>query len=133
MKVIVCLDERFGMLFNQRRLSRDRKVIEDICYRTKRLYVSRFSETLFCDAPIEICMDEEFLEKAKIGEVCFVENRLLMQYIDKIEELVVYQWNRSYPSDMKIDIPLQEWNKISEEDLEGFTHEKITRQVYVRG
>ena len=133
MKVIVCLEKKLGILFNHRRLSKDRKVVEDICKRTKRLYMSPFSEPLFCDAPIEICVDVQFLEKAHAGDVCFVENQLLESYVDKIEELVVYQWNRSYPSDTKFDIPLQEWKKISEEDFVGFSHEKITRQVYVRG
>ena len=133
MKVIVCLDENLGMLFNQRRLSRDRKVIEDICKRTEKLYICPFSEGLFQDATIEICSNEKVLEQAKVGDVCFIENQLLAPYLNLIEELIVYQWNRSYPSDVQLDISLQEWKQVSEEEFVGFSHEKITRQVYVRG
>ena len=133
MKVIVCLDERLGMLFHNRRLSRDRKVIEDICKRTEKLYISAFSETLFQEMEVNLCVDEAFLEKASAGEVCFAENQFLKNYEEKIEELVVYQWNRSYPSDVQIDLPIHTWKMVNEEEFEGFSHEKITRQVYVRG
>ena len=49
MKVIVCLDERRGMMFNKRRCSRDRAVIEDILtmYTPADLCVSTYSASLF--------------------------------------------------------------------------------------
>lgn len=121
------------MLFNRRRLSRDRKVIEDICERTEKVYICPFSEGLFQDVTIEICSDEKFLEQAKAGDVCFVENQSLEPHTEKIEELIVYQWNRCYPSDVQLDIPLHQWKLVDEEEFIGFSHEKITRQVYVRG
>ena len=44
MRVIVCLDDRNGMLFNRRRQSRDRRVVEDILRELgeKRLLVNGF-------------------------------------------------------------------------------------------
>lgn len=49
MIVIVCIDDEFGMLFNQRRQSRDCILTEDILKTVgdKRLLIDKFSKTLF--------------------------------------------------------------------------------------
>ena len=52
MKIIACLDDNNGLLFNNRRQSRDRVVIEDIlkdCHNSK-LWINNFSKSLF-DSP----------------------------------------------------------------------------------
>ena len=51
MNVILCLDDNNGMLFNNRRQSRDEKVIEKILEITKnkRLWVNKYSYSLFSD------------------------------------------------------------------------------------
>ncbi len=132
MKVIVCLDEKNGMTFFGKRQSRDRRVIEDICNTTKTVWIDDFSESLFSEMPITIHVAEDFLSQAGNGEVCFVENQLLSSYVKNIEELIVYQWNRSYPSDFKLDISLEEWVLIQEEEFAGSSHDKITKQRFVR-
>ncbi len=132
MKVIVCLDEKQGMTFFGKRQSRDRRVIEDICNTTKTVWINAFSESLFSEMPITIHVAEDFLSQAGNGEVCFVENQLLSPYVENIEELIVYQWNRSYPSNLKLDLSLDEWKLVKEEEFAGFSHEKITKQILVR-
>lgn len=132
MKVIVCLDEKNGMTFFGKRQSRDRKVIEDICNTTKHVWIHPYSESLFLETPISVQIAEDFLKRAGRGEFCFVENQLLRSYVEQIEELTVYQWNRNYPSDMKLDLSLEDWKLVLEEEFAGFSHEKITKQVYVR-
>ena len=49
MKVIVCLDERRGMMFNNRRQSRDSVLIEDVVKDLcgEKLFISPYSEKLF--------------------------------------------------------------------------------------
>lgn len=77
MIAIVCLDDRKGMLFNRRRQSKDRAVVEKLLEMTKgsRLWIHPFSEKLFVENRAEhIVSDECFLEKAGRGEYCFVEN-----------------------------------------------------------
>lgn len=133
MIAIVCLDERKGMLFNKRRQSRDRAVTERIETLTKgkRLWISPFSEKLFVDKE-NLAVAEDFLERAGEGEFCFVENCGLAQAADRIEKLMVFWWGRHYPSDLRLDLCLEDWKKTEEETFAGHSHEKIIREVYVR-
>ncbi len=137
MKVIVCIDDDGGMLFNKRRQSRDRLLIEDLLIRVQEdgdsLWVAPFSEKLFNDVkevrPL-ITVDEIFLEKAGETDFCFVENVPLQQYEEKIESIVVYRWNRKYPADTYLDIDLTKWQMKETKEFAGSSHEKITREVY---
>lgn len=133
MNIIVCLDDNGGMLFNKRRQSRDQKVLEDVLSYTKTLWMNSFSEKLFAETDVKICVDKEFLNKAKKGEFCFVENEKILPYADRIEEIIVYQWNRKYPADFRFDVPLGEWKMTEQKEFVGKSHEKITRETYVRG
>ena len=45
-------------------------------------------------------------------------------------EYIVFWWNRHYPPDRKFDLDLSKWNKVSEEEFAGYSHEKITKEVY---
>ena len=132
MKVIVCLDDKNGMLFGNRRQSRDRIVIEDICKMTDVLSIHTFSEKLFSEVTLQLNVKDDFLKEAKKGEFCFVENQPLIGYEDKIEEIVVYGWNRVYPSDKQFDISLVNWKVVLEEEFAGYSHEKITKRIYRR-
>lgn len=136
MKIIVCLDDNYGMLFNKRRQSKDVKVLEDIADLTKELWISPFSEKMFEGMSetvhIEANIDDAFLNKACAGEYCFVENEKLLPHLDKIEQLIVYKWNRKYPSDFKLDLNLNEWKLIESVDFVGHSHKKITREIYVK-
>ena len=134
MNVIICIDENQGMLFNKRRQSKDIKVIEDIASLTKELWISPFSEKLFIDEKVKtnlvIQVRDNAISHASEGSYCFVENEKLIPYQDKIEQLIVYKWNRSYPSDFKLDLNLNEWKLIETVDFVGNSHEKITREIY---
>lgn len=133
MKVILCLDENCGMMFNQRRQSRDRRLTErilQICA-GRKLWMNSYSRKLFTDVKAEnIFTDEKFLQKASDGEYCFVESERLQAYEDKIERLIVFWWNKRYPADFHLDLSLHDWEKISSEDLKGFSHDKITEEIY---
>ena len=133
MNIIVCLDDNFGMLFNKRRQSKDRRVLEDIANFTDELWISPFSETLFLESSCEIKVDCCFLEKASPKEYCFVEADIVAPYIDKVEQIIIYKWNRKYPADFKFDIALESWRKVEQKEFAGFSHEKITKEVYVKG
>jgi hypothetical protein len=54
----------------------------------------------------------------------------LLPVADRIEELVIYHWNRKYPADFKLDLPYKKWKKQSKEEFAGFSHEKITKEIY---
>ena len=133
MNIIVCLDDKFGMLFNKRRQSKDKKVIEDILNTIKEdIYINTFSEDLF----------EEYLELPNIHVVdgispnnesyYFIEDINLKDYEEDINNIIIYKWNRVYPKDLTFEIDLSKYNLESEEEFVGNSHEKITKQIYKR-
>lgn len=135
MRVIVCLDDWNGMLFNRRRQSRDRRVVEDILRELgeKRLLVNGFSAPLFERAGERIRVADDPLAAAGREDVCFVENLPLAPWAAAIERLTVYRWNRVYPADMRLDLALESgWHLVATSDFPGFSHEKITKEIYER-
>lgn len=120
------------MLFNHRRLSRDRRVCKKILdySNEKELWMNAYSRKLFTNLTDinNIQVDEEFLDKSQ--SICFVENQDITPYLPKIDTLVLFRWNRDYPADFFFTVDLSQWNLISTEDFEGTSHEKITMEVY---
>lgn len=135
MKVIVCLDDRGGMTFNSRRQSRDPAVINDIISTIghKRLFISPFSEKLF-EGSKGVKVAKDPLSRAGANDFCFIEDLPLLDYADKINTIIIYKWNRHYPSDKKFDIPLCDrgFNLVETEDFVGASHQKITKEIYRR-
>ena len=130
MIIAVCVDDRMGMLFNHRRQSRDKVLIDDLMTLAETVHINGFSEELFGDYPDRIEIDEDFLENAESEDVCFVENIDLEPYADKIDKVILYCWNRHYPSSLKFKVDLSDDNCIEETEFAGNSHEKITREVY---
>ena len=134
MKIIVCADDRLGMMFHKRRLSRDRIVVNRIIELSGEtvLWMDPYSKSLFSDMACDnFRTDSAFLEKAGHGEYCFVENRSLRKYESEMESLIVCYWNRRYPADFYLDIPLTEWKEIARNEYPGYSHEKITEITYI--
>lgn len=134
MRVALCVDDLGGMLFNGRRQSRDRVLIADLLREAApaRLLISPFSADLFgADA---VTASADFLQTAGAGELCFVENVPLAPHADRIDELILYRWNRRYPRDLTLDLdPLAAGLRLVEQTaLAGYSHENITKERYVR-
>ena len=136
MRLIVCLDEKGGMTFNHRRQSRDRVLIEDLLQTVGegRLWMAPYSELLFAETKKKLSLAEDCLLQAGEGEWCFVENQSCLPYLEKIEEVTVYWWNRHYPSDRTFDIDLskEEFSLAERTEFAGSSHEKITKEVFRR-
>jgi len=132
MKIIICLDNNNGLMFNNRRQSRDSRVIENI-FKTigsANLYINDFSADIFSDRNVIKCND--FLEKCQKDDYCFVENTDIEKYIDKINIIIIYRWNRSYPFDKKFNIEfLTSFHLESSIDFVGTSHDKITREEFI--
>jgi hypothetical protein len=47
---------------------------------------------------------------------------------------VVYRWNRRYPGDVffDLDVSAAPWRCVETEEFVGSSHEKITKEVYVK-
>lgn len=133
MKLIVCVDDNFGMLFNKRRQSKDSNVRADMLELTRegKLWMNAYSAAQFEDGSM-LHVDEDFLRKAAPEDYCFVENADMLPYADGFSGVIAYRWNRAYPSDVKFPIDLfqNRWTLISSTEFAGSSHEKITREIY---
>lgn len=129
MQVIITVENRNGMLFNHRRVSRDQKVSERILAycKEKKLWMNAYSAKLFKNNP-QICVSETFLEQK--DAICFVEDQDVTPYLPEIDTIILFHWNRDYPADFFFTVDLSEWNRIHQEEFAGKSHEKITMEVY---
>ena len=134
MILIACIDDGMGLAFNHRRQSRDSAVCSDIAalVGTVPLWLSERSAPLFEGLGLDILTADEPAFCAGEGEYCFLEFSSPAAFAGSIEKLVLYRWNRSYPSDVKFDISLEDWAIDSALDFPGSSHERITREVYTR-
>ena len=132
MTVIVAISEGGGMLFNGRRQSRDRNLTEDVVNFVGQdsLYITKFSEKLFSDyGNVKVTDDPLSLPE---NAVFFAENFKISNVSKKITKMVIYKWNKKYPSDFYLDTsPSSLGLKLSSSvDFTGYSHDKITREVY---
>lgn len=135
MLVAVCIDDKGGMMFNHRRQSQDRVLRADLLAMAgeKNLWLNEYSAKQFQPEDQEkLTIAEDFLSQALEGELCFVEDQPLAPWLDKLEEVVVYHWNRVYPADKYLDLALIEpdWNMVECCEFTGSSHEKITKEIY---
>lgn len=135
MIVIVCLDDKKGMMFNHRRQSRDQAVTEkirELCT-GKKLWMSPYSDQLYGGLEgVEPVVNADFLLLAGSGEFCLAESDGLASYEENIEQVVIYWWNRIYPADVYLDLDLSLWERTERREFPGTSHEKITEEIYER-
>lgn len=134
MIVIVCVDEKNGMMFNNRRQSKDRIVINRIMEKVKnsKLWIGDYSKELFDNENNKnIIVDDNFYKKAEKEDYCFIEDIDIDLFIEKVDKIILYNWNRRYPADKYFSISLENWKLISREDFRGFSHENITEKVFI--
>ncbi|MBR5314808.1 MAG: ribonuclease Z [Clostridia bacterium] len=131
MTVFICVDDNFGLTFNNRRQSRDSVVIEKIREITgeNRLFIRPFSEKMINEG---VVVSENMLDECKEGDFCFVEDVDIAPYAEKISTLVLFKWNRSYPSDRKLTLDFANRQLKETFDFVGSSHEKITYEVWVK-
>lgn len=137
MNIIICLDDNNGMMFNKRRQSQDIILRADLkeFIKDKDLYMNNYSYKLYKDIDNgNIKVSENFLEQCTENDFCLVEDKLLNNYINKINNIIIYKWNRIYPSDLYFDINLtsNSWELLETKEFQGSSHEKITRIIYRR-
>ena len=141
MKLIVCIDEKKGMMFNHRRQSQDRVLRDDIRKECQGsiLRMNAYSAGLFekdadVETMVQIFSSEDFLAQASKDDCCFVEDQDISLWLEQADTVILYQWNRHYPADLYFTAELSEdtWQMERQEDFAGSSHEKITKTVYAK-
>lgn len=131
MHLIFCVDEQCGLSFCGRRLSRDQEVSEHILQLSNGhpLWMSPNSASLFPKATGIV--DPDFLKKASIGDYCFAEAPITVDSVHGLESVILYRWNRRYPSTEKLCREILTGMHLSHtEEFPGKSHEKITMERY---
>jgi hypothetical protein len=122
------------MLFNNRRQSRDRVLLENLAEYVGdgAIFINSFSSSLFEGSNVSAIEVSEPLDTAKDGDFVFIENLSIKNYRDKITEMVIYRWNRSYPVDFLLDLEPGDagLRLVESTEFEGSSHKNITREVY---
>lgn len=137
MNIIVCLDDKNGMMFNKRRQSQDRILRSDVKKLTKDsiLCMNNYSYKLYKDIDLgNIKVSDNFLNQCESNDFCLVENETLLNHINEIHSIIIYRWNRLYPSDFYFDIDINNslWKLVEVSEFQGSSHDKITKEIYRR-
>lgn len=132
MTAIVCIEDRGGILFLKRRLSSDKEVSRDIAESYDKILLTEYSLPLFESVKIDTGVCVSPLSEGERGDVCFIEDGAIKENLDKISRLVIYRWNRRYPSDVKLGFEPTKagFSLVSTVDFVGHSHEKITKEMY---
>ena len=135
MLVFLCLDQKNGMAFHQRRQSLDRAIRADLLTAAagRPVWMTPYSARQFTEPEAVLRTSDAPLQETEREGLCFVEFPPLSAALDRIDTLVVYRWNRVYPTDQRFDLDLNtSFRLVSSTDIPGHSHEKITKEVYLR-
>ncbi len=137
MKLFVCLDEAGGMTFNKRRQSSDRVIRKDMLdmIDEAKLFVNAYTAKQFTEEESgRLTVDENCLLNAGDEDFVFVENLQIGGFADKVQQIVVYRWQRKYPADFffDADVTSEDWQLVVSEEIVGHSHECIGKEVYIR-
>ena len=58
--------------------------------------------------------------------------RISAPCVDRLDRLIVYRWNRHYPSDVRFPLELADFTLQSSTEFRGSSHDLITREEYTR-
>lgn len=133
MYYIFCIDERGGRLFLRRRQSQDRALRERVLALTAghTLWMSTYSARQFTEGGAFIT-DDNYLQNASENDFCFVEDKDFD--LSLCEGVILYNWNRRYPTDVTWDVDLASagFRLTAQNDFAGYSHERITESIYTK-
>ena len=131
--VAVVLDDAEGMMFFGKRQSRDRVLIEDLLSTLEGIpvYIHPYSRLIFPEGA-GVTISDDPLSDCPDGGAVFVEHLPLALHLAEIGRLIVYRWNRLYPSDKKLDLaPKRDgFTLFSRAEFKGSSHDNITKEIY---
>lgn len=129
MNFIVCIDDNKGITFNNRRVSKDKTIILDIKSNISNLAMNAYSYKMFETYQLNdnIILSEDIIND---DTYYFIEDSRINN--TPIDNLIIYNFNKDYPSVLKLDINLSLYKLIKEETLVGTSHETITKTIYMK-
>ena len=132
MILIFCTDKNGGLYFNNRRQSSDKLVYKRIKEITadKKLYTGSYSYQILEQNNIECLVENNVSLLLDEDVYYFCEITDVNSLCNKCDKIIIYNWNRDYPYDIKLDKSMFNFIVESEFDFEGNSHDKITETIY---
>jgi len=132
MHLVLCLDQRDGRLFNNRRQSSDRCVRQDLLKHigTCRLVADRYTADQF-----EKGQKARILTDTAPGnqDYYFLERGEVLPLLEKVSSVVIYRWDKVYPADTFLEADALKGFCLQEKtEIAGYSHKVITKEVYRR-
>jgi len=130
--LVVCRENGHGIMFNHRRVSRDEAVLSDVrkIAPTRNLYCSEYSFRYWArgrNHPSLVITRQP--DPSSEGVFVLEDSAMTPDELKTFRRIIVYEWNRDYPSDVKFEVP-NDYALVNESEFIGNSHEKITRRVY---
>ena len=133
--LVALLDDGGGMMYNDRRQSRDRELISELMQSVSgTVHIAQYSTQLFLPYPDRIKVCEDPLGQCGDGGICFIEDPRLIPSLSEVSTLIIYRWGKLYPKDLSFGYdPDKEGFTLTEEsELVGSSHDKIWKGIYKR-
>ena len=132
MILIACVDDGMGLAFNCRRQSRDRLLVQRLLTHVgdAPLWTHPYSAKQFEQTQSNIIPSEGFLALVGENEFAFTELEDPGDFTDRVERIILYRWNRTYPSDVRFTLALSDYTLVQTTEFAGHSHEKITEEIY---
>ena len=135
MNLIVCVDDSMGMMFNKRRQSKDATVREDMLAMLpagKKLFVTPYTAKQFLpEEQDKLSMCDTLSDFTKQEDAFFFAEDLPVAGLESVTgQVVLYRWNRAYPSDVKFTFDLSGYEMVSCEDFIGNSHPEMKKEIY---
>ena len=131
MKIIICLDEQNGYMFNNRRQSMDRVLRQKLLLRLngEKLWMSEYTKKQFTEEG-NYCVDDDYEKNAGKDDFCFIENKGYS--LDECNEVWIFRWKRKYPFDKSFteDLLKLGFRQEVSQVFDGSSHEEIGLEVY---
>lgn len=126
----VCIDDRGGMAFLGKRLSRDRVQLARLraLVGEGTLLVTPYSEKLVEDFP-RVRVTEDLYTRAE-NTVFFLETADPTPLLESGDTLAVYRFGRHYPSDLRLAADLSRMELVSACAFVGSSHPDMTETLY---
>lgn len=131
MILITCVSNDMGVSFNKRRQSRDAVLCSDILEMVgdSSLRIHPKSEILFPESKT-LATSEKYLQNTESGDFCFYEGLGEIPWAD-VDSIVMYRWNRDYPSDVFFNVP-KEYELSEQIEFSGKSHTEITKEKWIK-
>ena len=126
------LDDKNAVTFAGKRQSKDIKVAQKMCefMSGTPLAIKAKSANFFEGVDIPLVTVDNFVDCREDTPTAFCEEIPSQEVLDNALVLIVFRWNRNYPSLTNERLNLDGYSKTFVEEFAGNSHEKITVEVY---